>query len=100
MLRRVAAGAKMILKGQEDKHQVVVLECDCGNHEESLRLSFWEIDDTPELFLVVTRPKVSFFRYIADWFSKKFWVEIVLHKKDAEELARVLSAMASKLPDG
>jgi len=89
----------MILRGERNKLRVTVLECSCGNYEESIRLSFHTDADVPEIYLTVTRPKVSLWRWIKDYFDNKFWVEILVSREDALEIAKILEFLARKLEE-
>ncbi len=80
----------MVLKGGDGEHEVTVVECGCGEHEESLRISIWKYPDVPEAILTVTRPKVGLLRYLGDYFNSKFWVELVLGEAEIEGLIQAL----------
>jgi len=71
-------------------HEVTVIECSCGEWEESLRLSIWKDSDTPEVFLTVTRPKAGLLKFLRDYFNNKFWVELVLGEAEIEGLIQAL----------
>ena len=80
----------MVLKSKDGMHEVTVIECSCGEHEESLRISIWRYPDVPEAILTVTRPKVGLLKFLRDYFNNKFWVELVLGEKEIEGLIQAL----------